>query len=149
MALRSWRGWCRHLSAAHPGHWLRIGADEGGHGSVQAVVAPERLRQDAALGGESRERLEGAARAKDCLNGIDPVDVTSYRYEQGYTFELNLSGTVTLLDRLCLRRTGCADKRMTPEEAWLFEDGMTIDRRLGLATQADEARARHARERAE
>ena len=31
--------------------------------------------------------------AKESLNGIDPVDVKkSYRFEQGYTFELNLSG---------------------------------------------------------
>ena len=31
--------------------------------------------------------------AKEALNGIDPVDVNrSYRYEQGFTFELNLSG---------------------------------------------------------
>jgi enoyl-CoA hydratase len=31
--------------------------------------------------------------AKQSLNGIDPVDVKrSYRYEQGFTFELNLSG---------------------------------------------------------
>jgi enoyl-CoA hydratase len=31
--------------------------------------------------------------AKSSLNGIDPVDVRrSYRYEQGYTFELNLLG---------------------------------------------------------
>ena len=31
--------------------------------------------------------------AKASLNGIDPVDVRrSYRYEQGFTFELNLSG---------------------------------------------------------
>ena len=31
--------------------------------------------------------------AKQALNGIDPVDVNrSYRYEQGFTFELNLSG---------------------------------------------------------
>ena len=31
--------------------------------------------------------------AKECLNGIDPVDVKrSYRFEQGFTFELNLSG---------------------------------------------------------
>ena len=31
--------------------------------------------------------------AKQALNGIDPVDVKrSYRYEQGFTFELNLSG---------------------------------------------------------
>ena len=32
-------------------------------------------------------------RAKESLNGIDPVDVMrSYRFEQGFTFELNLSG---------------------------------------------------------
>ena len=31
--------------------------------------------------------------AKASLNGIDPIDVKrSYRYEQGFTFELNLSG---------------------------------------------------------
>ncbi|MBX6751346.1 MAG: enoyl-CoA hydratase family protein [Micromonosporaceae bacterium] len=31
--------------------------------------------------------------AKEALNGIDPVDVNrSYRFEQGYTFELNLLG---------------------------------------------------------
>jgi enoyl-CoA hydratase/carnithine racemase len=32
-------------------------------------------------------------RAKESLNGIDPVDVLrSYRFEQGFTFELNLTG---------------------------------------------------------
>jgi enoyl-CoA hydratase len=32
-------------------------------------------------------------RAKEALNGIDPVDVKrSYRFEQGFTFELTLSG---------------------------------------------------------
>jgi enoyl-CoA hydratase len=31
--------------------------------------------------------------AKEALNGIDPVDVKrSYRFEQGFTFELNLDG---------------------------------------------------------
>jgi enoyl-CoA hydratase len=31
--------------------------------------------------------------AKQSLNGIDPVDVDrSYRFEQGFTFELNLTG---------------------------------------------------------
>ncbi len=31
--------------------------------------------------------------AKEALNGIDPVDVNkSYRFEQGFTFELNLTG---------------------------------------------------------
>ncbi|MDI6097358.1 enoyl-CoA hydratase family protein [Actinoplanes sp. NEAU-A12] len=32
-------------------------------------------------------------RAKESLNGIDPIDVKrSYRFEQGFTFELNLNG---------------------------------------------------------
>ena len=32
-------------------------------------------------------------RAKEGLNGIDVVDVKrSYRFEQGFTYELNLSG---------------------------------------------------------
>lgn len=32
-------------------------------------------------------------RAKEAINRIDPVDVkTSYRLEQGFTFELNLAG---------------------------------------------------------
>jgi enoyl-CoA hydratase len=31
--------------------------------------------------------------AKKAINGIDPQDVhRSYRYEQGFTFELNLTG---------------------------------------------------------
>ena len=31
--------------------------------------------------------------AKEALNGIDPVDVNkSYRFEQGFTMELNLAG---------------------------------------------------------
>jgi enoyl-CoA hydratase len=31
--------------------------------------------------------------AKEAINGIDPVDVNkSYRFEQGFTFELNLKG---------------------------------------------------------
>ena len=31
--------------------------------------------------------------AKECLNGIDPIDVNkSYRFEQGFTMELNLMG---------------------------------------------------------
>ncbi len=32
-------------------------------------------------------------RAKESLNGIDPVDVrSSYRYEQGFTYELHVAG---------------------------------------------------------
>jgi len=55
----------------------------------------------AALRGAARELAEEIAAkdpavirlAKQSLNGIDPVDVKrSYRYEQGFTFELNLAG---------------------------------------------------------
>lgn len=64
-------------------------------GSVWEVVAPERLRAAALeLAGEiaAKEPLV-VRRAKEALNGIDPVDVhRSYRFEQGFTFELNLSG---------------------------------------------------------
>ena len=74
----------------------QIGADElARYGSVQEVVAPERLREEALrwAGKLAQKDPKVLRAAKDCLNGIDPVDVNrSYRYEQGYTFELNLSG---------------------------------------------------------
>ncbi|HEY1640166.1 MAG TPA: enoyl-CoA hydratase family protein [Streptosporangiaceae bacterium] len=51
-------------------------------GAARAVAAQVAARDPAVI------RL-----AKQSLNGIDPVDVRrSYRYEQGFTFELNLSG---------------------------------------------------------
>jgi enoyl-CoA hydratase len=65
------------------------------YGSVLKVVPRDELRATA------RElALQIAAihpttirAAKASLNGIDPVDVKrSYRYEQGFTFELNLTG---------------------------------------------------------
>ena len=64
-------------------------------GSVLEVVEPEGLR-DAALrvAAKIAEKSPTVIRAaKESLNGIDPVDVKrSYRFEQGFTFELNLSG---------------------------------------------------------
>jgi enoyl-CoA hydratase len=65
------------------------------YGSVLAVVPRDELRsaardlarQIAAID----PRIIRAAKAS--LNGIDPVDVKrSYRFEQGFTFELNLTG---------------------------------------------------------
>ena len=64
-------------------------------GSVSRVVPRDELR-GAAL--EIAARICSKSRtvirrAKECLNGIDPVDVNrSYRFEQGFTFELNLTG---------------------------------------------------------
>ena len=64
-------------------------------GSVLETVPRERL-DDAALkvAGEIAAKDTRVIRAaKEALNGIDPIDVNrSYRFEQGFTFELNLAG---------------------------------------------------------
>jgi enoyl-CoA hydratase len=64
-------------------------------GSVLEVVPRSEL-DDAALAvaGEIAQKDTRVIRAaKEALNGIDPVDVNkSYRFEQGFTFELNLAG---------------------------------------------------------
>ena len=64
-------------------------------GSVHSVVPRDRLREAAfevaALIADKDPYV--IRRAKESLNGIDPVDVKrSYRFEQGFTFELNLAG---------------------------------------------------------
>ena len=64
-------------------------------GSVLEVV-PRADLDEAALkvAGEIATKDTRVIRAaKEALNGIDPVDVNrSYRFEQGFTFELNLAG---------------------------------------------------------
>jgi enoyl-CoA hydratase/carnithine racemase len=64
-------------------------------GTVLEVVPPEELRGAArAVAAMIAAKDPAVIRlAKQSLNGIDPVDVKrSYRYEQGFTFELNLAG---------------------------------------------------------
>jgi enoyl-CoA hydratase len=64
-------------------------------GTVLEVVPREELRDRArALAEEIAAKDPQVIRlAKQSLNGIDPVDVKrSYRYEQGFTFEINLAG---------------------------------------------------------
>jgi enoyl-CoA hydratase len=64
------------------------------YGSVLRVVPPADLRGAAhQLATEIAKRHPYVIRrAKESLNGIDPVDVKrSYRFEQGFTFELNLT----------------------------------------------------------
>ena len=64
-------------------------------GSVLEVLAPDALvpRARALASSIARKSPAVVRAAKQCLNGIDPVDVKkSYRFEQGFTFELNLSG---------------------------------------------------------
>jgi enoyl-CoA hydratase len=64
-------------------------------GSVHAVVEPDQLLTEARrLARTFTTKIPRVVRvAKECLNNIDPVDVNrSYRFEQGFTFELNLAG---------------------------------------------------------
>src|SRR5436305_14199650 len=65
------------------------------YGSVLKVVERDRLRETALDVARSiAEKSPTVIRAaKESLNGIDPVDVKrSYRFEQSFTFELNLAG---------------------------------------------------------
>jgi enoyl-CoA hydratase len=97
-------GAATHLARLVPQHKMRAmvymattaSAEELHHfGSVLAVVPREQLRAKARevaanIAGKSATVIR---RAKESINGIDPVDVKrSYRFEQGFTFELNLSG---------------------------------------------------------
>jgi enoyl-CoA hydratase len=97
-------GAATHLSRLVPQHKARAmvyaavtatAAELHRFGSVYAVVAPDALRAAAlAFAGQvaAKDPLV-IRRAKESLNGIDPWDVNrSYRYEQGFTFELNLAG---------------------------------------------------------
>lgn len=97
-------GAATHLARMVPPHMLRtlyytsqnVTAQQlHNWGTVYRVVPREELHEAA------RELAEQIAAkdtrviraAKEALNGIDPVDVNkSYRFEQGFTFELNLAG---------------------------------------------------------
>lgn len=97
-------GAATHLSRLVPQHKMRAmvylaqnaTADElHRFGSVHAVVPQDGLRTAAfevaeAIADKSPTIIR---RAKEALNGIDPVDVKrSYRFEQGLTYELTLRG---------------------------------------------------------
>jgi len=65
------------------------------HGSVWRVVPREQLTEAAMELAREIAAKDGLLirLAKAAINGIDPVDVRrSYRFEQGFTFEANLSG---------------------------------------------------------
>ncbi|MEU3482859.1 enoyl-CoA hydratase family protein [Streptomyces sp. NPDC033754] len=97
-------GAATHLSRLVPQHLMRalyytsrtITAQELlGHGSVWRVVPREGLREAALELAREIAAKDGQLirLAKAAINGIDPVDVhRSYRFEQGFTFEANLSG---------------------------------------------------------
>jgi enoyl-CoA hydratase len=97
-------GAATHLARLVPAHLMRamvytcrnVTAGElHAFGSVLEVTPPGRLRERALEVAREIAAKDPYVirRAKESLNGIDPVDVRrSYRYEQGFTFELNLMG---------------------------------------------------------
>ena len=97
-------GAATHLARLVPQHAMRrmvytakpiSAAELASYGSVAAVVPPDRLRDTALeLAGEIATKSPTIIRrAKESLNGIDPVDVKrSYRFEQGFTYELHVRG---------------------------------------------------------
>ncbi|WP_369238071.1 enoyl-CoA hydratase family protein [Streptomyces sp. R21] len=102
-------GAATHLARLVPQHLMRAlyytsrtatAAELHAHGSVWQVVPREKLPGAALeLASEIAAKDGQLLRlAKAAINGIDPVDVRrSYRFEQGFTFEANLSG---LADRV-------------------------------------------------
>jgi enoyl-CoA hydratase len=97
-------GAATHLSRLVPQHRMRamvytsetVPAEElRAYGSVLKVVPRDELREAARQVAESIAAKSPTVirAAKESLNGIDLWDVKrSYRYEQGFTFELNLLG---------------------------------------------------------
>jgi enoyl-CoA hydratase len=97
-------GAATHLARLVPQHKMRAmvytsatatAAELHHFGSVLQVVPRAQLRDAAlAVARDIAAKSPVVIRAaKESLNGIDPVDVKrSYRFEQGFTFELNLSG---------------------------------------------------------
>ncbi|HEY5243672.1 MAG TPA: enoyl-CoA hydratase family protein [Polyangiaceae bacterium] len=97
-------GAATHLGRLVPPHKVRAmlytastatAAELHAFGSILEVVERDQLRAAArrvAAGIAAKNPVVMRA-AKQCLNGIDPVDPRrSYRFEQGFTFELNLAG---------------------------------------------------------
>jgi enoyl-CoA hydratase len=97
-------GAATHLARLVPQHKMRAmvytsatatAAELAAFGSVLAVVPRDELRATALeVAGQIAAKSPAVIRAaKESLNGIDLWDVKrSYRFEQGFTFELNLSG---------------------------------------------------------
>ncbi|MEV3985210.1 enoyl-CoA hydratase family protein [Nonomuraea sp. NPDC049758] len=97
-------GAATHLARLVPQHLMRAmvytcrnvtAAELHAFGSVLEVVPRDKLRAAAmeVAGRIAAKDPYVIRRAKESLNGIDPVDVRrSYRFEQGFTFELNLMG---------------------------------------------------------
>ncbi len=97
-------GAATHLSRLVPQHRMRSmiytakpasAAELHHYGSVLEVVADDQLVEVALAVAKDIAAKSPTIirRAKESLNGIDPVDVkASYRFEQGFTYELHVAG---------------------------------------------------------
>jgi enoyl-CoA hydratase len=97
-------GAATHLARLVPQHRMRFmvysaqpatAAELHQYGSVLRVVPKDRLVEAAYEVADSIASKSPTIirRAKESLNGIDPVDVKrSYRFEQGFTYELHVAG---------------------------------------------------------
>ncbi len=134
-------GAATHLSRMVPPHLMRTlyftgrniaATDLVQHGSVLEVVPRERLDEAAmAVAAEiARKDTRVIRMAKEAINGIDPVDVNrSYRFEQGFTMELNLAGVADEhRDKFVERQPmSMPSKVMSAEDVvGRIEDGMTV-----------------------
>ncbi len=161
-------GAATHLARLVPQHAMRkmvytakpiTAAELASYGSVAAVVPPDRLRAAALeLAAEIAAKSPTIIRrAKESLNGIDPVDVKrSYRFEQGFTYELHVRGVAdeqraafvekrdadTVSEHLMSASERQAHhRRRHRRRAPLGHDHR--HRRLGVAAQAHGRRTRH------
>ncbi|MCB9727253.1 MAG: enoyl-CoA hydratase family protein [Deltaproteobacteria bacterium] len=97
-------GAATHLARLVPQHLMRAMVYTAARATAQQLqafgsvlrVVPQAELRDAAfeVARQIADKHPTIIRAaKECLNGIDPVDPRpSYRFEQGFTFELNLAG---------------------------------------------------------
>ncbi len=97
-------GAATHLSRLVPQHRARqmlytaqpaAASELAAYGSVYKMTTDDDLVSEAMAVANTiaQKRPEVIRAAKASMNGIDPVDVRrSYRFEQGFTFELNLAG---------------------------------------------------------
>jgi enoyl-CoA hydratase len=97
-------GAATHLSRLVPQHRMRSmvytarpasAAELHSFGSILRVVPPDELVETAyeVAADIAAKSPTIIRRAKESLNGIDPVDVKrSYRFEQGFTYELHVAG---------------------------------------------------------
>jgi enoyl-CoA hydratase len=121
-------GAATHLARLVPQHLMRamyytaatVPADTLHHyGSVYRVVTPGEL--DGAALAVAKQIAAKDPRviraAKAAINGIDPQDVhRGYRYEQGFTFELNLTGSADEARRRFLAGSGSGAAERAPAD---------------------------------